>query len=211
MQRIPKFVPGSGPFSDSHPFWSEFTLVPYDTPVTVWRTPPGSAPGTLQAALNAAAVGGAGSMGWMGYVHAPPVHVSAPGEAFPDLCTCCLQASKGTFAPVIGIPVQTGIPAQPQQQQQQQARGNVGGGGGYMPGYYPPYYSPTDTLLTYTLVSYTMTDLYCSSNDNLDRECDLQMASGLEAWPALCMHRLDLRHEILCHIEVLAQPCRDSL
>jgi hypothetical protein len=54
---IPAFKPGAGPFSDSHPFWSEFTLVPYDTPVTVWRTPPGSAPGTLQAALNAAAVG----------------------------------------------------------------------------------------------------------------------------------------------------------
>jgi hypothetical protein len=60
MRGIPAFKPGCGPFSDSHPFWSEFTLVPYDTPITVWRTPPGSAPGTLQAALNAAAVGDAG-------------------------------------------------------------------------------------------------------------------------------------------------------
>jgi hypothetical protein len=58
MRGVPDFKPGCGPFSDSHPFWRQFTLVPYDTPITVWRTPPGSAPGTLQAALNAAAVGG---------------------------------------------------------------------------------------------------------------------------------------------------------
>jgi hypothetical protein len=66
MRGIPVFTPGSGPFSDSHPFWSEFTLVPYDTPVTVWRTPPGSAPGTLQAALNAAAVGAVGLSSFKG-------------------------------------------------------------------------------------------------------------------------------------------------
>jgi hypothetical protein len=83
---------------------------------------------------------------------------------------------------VVGIPVQTGIPVQQTQQQQQAREADgvvVGGGGGYVPGHYPPYYSPAaDPLLTYVLVSYTFSDLYCASNDNLDRECDLQAMQG---------------------------------
>ncbi len=45
------------PFRSDHPFFASMSLLPHDSPNTLWRTHPGSAPGTLAAAVNAAAVG----------------------------------------------------------------------------------------------------------------------------------------------------------
>ncbi len=53
LRQLPRFK--GGPFSDAHAFWATHALVPYDSHVTVWRTPPGCAPGTLALALKAAA------------------------------------------------------------------------------------------------------------------------------------------------------------
>jgi hypothetical protein len=99
------------------------------------------------------------------------------------------QAAKGTSPPVIGIPVPTGIPVQgstsavplpvppmgphmqqPGQPQAQQPLQQREVNSGYMPA--SAAYPGGDPLLTYMIVSYTFSDLYCHSNTHLDRKWD---------------------------------------